>query len=253
MAVPLPSDAPGEMKAVTAVCFDLDGTLLDGSGTRQTILRTCSDLAAAQADLDADRLLKANRQVWQAYWPEVQDRWTLGVLDGASVTLEAWSRTLRACWCADPSVAHLALQTHRRHARQSTRLFQDAEAVLAWLARASIPLALITNGASDTQREVVRTLGIEQRFGAVVISGEVGIAKPDPAVFAIAIDRLGVEPQHVWHVGDMLRTDVAGARAAGLMAVWLNRDHLPRNEGDPQPDHEIASLRELARLLSASV
>jgi putative hydrolase of the HAD superfamily len=196
-------------------------------------------------------LLETNRDMWRAFWPTVEDSWRLGVLDGATVSLEAWRRTLRACGCADECLVRLARDTHWRHARETTRLFDDAGDLLSWLAGIGLPLALITNGASDTQRQALRSLGIEQQFGAIVISGEVGMAKPDPVVFAIAMDALGVRPEHVWHVGDSPTTDVAGAKAAGLTAVWLNRDGLPWQADDPKPDHEIRSLRELAGLVSA--
>lgn len=240
------------MKPVSALSFDLNGTLLDGSRIQEAILRTCGEIAAAWPALDAARLLEANSTVWRAYWPEVEDRWTLGALDGATVSLEAWSRTLRACGCDDDSVARLARDTHQRHARQLVRLFDDAQALFTWRAPARRPLALITNGASDSQHDALHSLGIEQRFGAVIISGEVGIAKPDAGIFAIAVDALGVKPQQVWHVGDSLRADIAGAKAAGLTAVWLNRDRLHWKQGDPEPDHEIQSLWELTELLSAS-
>jgi len=239
------------MKPVKALFFDLDGTLLDGSGNREAILRTCGKIAAAQHGLDAIRLLEANGEVWQAYWPEVEDRWTLGVLDGATVSLEAWSRTLRACGCDDDCLARLARDTHWQHKRETIRLFDDVQELFTLLLRTRRSLALITNGASDTQRDALRVLGIEQQFGAVVISGEVGIAKPDASVFGIAIDKLGVKPENVWHVGDSLGTDVAGAKAASLTAVWLNRRRLPWKEGYPKPDYEIRSLTELAGLLSA--
>lgn len=71
--------------------------------------------------------------------------------------------------------------------------------------------ALITNGASDTQRNTLRILGIEEKFDTIVISGEVAIAKPYPSVFVLALQKLGVEPENAWHVGDSLGTDVAGA------------------------------------------
>jgi putative hydrolase of the HAD superfamily len=241
----------GRMERRETLFFDLNGTLLDDSGNREAILRTCGEIASARPGLDAARLQEANGEIWQAYWPEVEDKWTLGLLDGASVSLEAWSRALRACGCDDDSLSRLARDTHRRHARDATRLFDDVQDLFAWLSRTRVRLALITNGASDTQRDALRTLGIEQIFSAVVISAEIGIAKPDPAIFAIAIDKLGVNPEHVWHVGDSLRSDVGGAKAAGLIAVWLNRGGLPRTEDEPLPDHEIRSLRELAELLSA--
>ncbi len=233
---------------VEAVTFDLDDTLLDGAATREAIARTC-DLIAATARLDAARLAETNRKVWQALWPEVEDSWTLGRMDGAAVTLEAWRRTLRTCGRDDESLAAFTTQIHLQHAREAMRLFDDVEELLAFL-KPRLPLALITNGASDTQRAVLDSLGVGHHFRAVVISGEVGVAKPDPSIFGIAAERLGVDRNRVWHVGDTLWTDVAGARGAGSTAVWLNRRGVRRTSGDPEPDHEIRSLRELPALLS---
>jgi len=237
------------MKPVQALFFDLDGTLLDGSGNQEAIQRTCREIASAQPGLDAARLLEANTEVWRRYWPEVEDNWTLGVLDGATVSLEAWRRTLSACGCNDESLARLARETHGQHRREAFRLFDDVQELFT-LVQTRLPLALITNGASDTQRENLRVLGIEDQFRAIVISGEVGVAKPDASVFRLALDKLGVEPENVWHVGDNLRTDVAGAKAASLIAVWLNRGGLTWKEGDPKPDLEIRSLTELVARLS---
>ncbi len=92
-------------------------------------------------------------------------------------------------------------------------------------------------------------LGIERVFDAVVVSGEIGVSKPEPFVFAHAIKELGVKKENVWHVGDSLKTDVMGALGAGLTAVWLNRAGVRRKENDPRPHHEIRSLRELAQLV----
>jgi putative hydrolase of the HAD superfamily len=116
-----------------------------------------------------------------------------------------------------------------------------------------VPLALITNGASSIQRDKLRVLDIEDWFEAVVISAEVGFAKPDASVFGLALDKLGVAPKDAWHVGDSLWTDVAGAKAAGLTAVWLNRHGCLRGENDPEPDVEIRSLSDLMVLLGRPV
>lgn len=238
------------MRTPRSVFFDLDGTLLDGSGLRESIARTCASIAARQPGLDAARLVEANGNTWRSYWPEVEAHWTLGALDGASVSLEVWRRTLRSCGCDDESLAKLALQTHLQHEREAHRLFDDVRDVLERLRRARVPLALITNGASDTQRDKLRVLGIESWFAAVVISGEAGVAKPDAAIFARALDALAVERDHVWHVGDSLSADVAGAKGAGISAVWLNRTGVVRREGDPEPDVEIRSLAELVAWLA---
>lgn len=238
------------MKPVRALFFDLDETLLDNGGVQESIVRTCREIATRHPGLEAARLVEANGRAWQDYWPTVEDDWTLGTLDGASMRLEVWRLTLRACGCDDESIAQLALQTHIQHGREALRLFSDVPALFAALRRASVPRALITNGAADSQREKLRVLGIEDWFDAVVISGEIGIAKPDTSVFERALDQLAVEPENAWHVGDTLGTDVAGAKAAGLTAVWLNRGGRVRGEGEPEPDVEIRSLSTLRASLA---
>ncbi len=205
-------------------------------------------LAATQPALDAQELRAANRAVWQAYWPEVEEQWTLGALDTASLSREAWGRTLRACGCHDETVVQLAVQMHLQFGREAHRLFKDVAELFSSLTRADIPLALVTNGASDAQRDKLQVLGIEQWFETIVTSGEVGLAKPQAAIFRLAIDRLGVEPDRIWHVGDSPVTDVAGAQAAGISAVWLNRRGLALTDSDPPADLEIRSLAPLGGL-----
>lgn len=233
------------MEPFRAITFDLDDTLLDGSLFAKSTERTCRQLATVQPALVAERLVAANGETWRTYWPEVEDKWTLGVLDGRSVSLEAWRRTLHSCGCDDEALAQIALETHRIFWRESYRLFDDVADLFSSLTQSGIPVALITNGATDSQRDKLRVLGIEHWFQAIIISGEVGLAKPNPAIFYLAIDRLGVEPESIWHVGDNLLTDVAGAKAAGIGAVWVNRRGLPFAGTGPQPDLDIRSLSAL--------
>jgi putative hydrolase of the HAD superfamily len=233
-----------------ALCLDLDDTLLDGSQYGLSVERTCRQIASINPALDAARLLAANGEVWRTYGPEMESRWNLEASDGASLVLEAWRRTLRACGCDDESLARQALQLHREYGREMYRLFEDVEELLTTLRASGVPLAIVTNGAADFQREKVRVLNLERRFDAVIISGEVGIAKPDAAIFQLAMERLGVGPESVWHVGDNLGTDVAGARAAGIGAVWLNRRGHPFPEGALRPDLEISTRADLDSLIA---
>lgn len=120
--------------------------------------------------------------------------------------------------------------------------------MLSSLQKANIRLGLITNGASDTQRLKLKALGIEPYFTTVVVSGELGMAKPDPRVFASALKQLELEPAAACHVGDNLTTDVAGANAAGLVSVWINRHGVRRKTDDPEPDVELTILSGLCDL-----
>lgn len=233
------------MRQVRALLLDLDETLLVRAH-QAAVVGTCEQIAARRPALDAGRLTDANTRVWRLYWPEVEHEWAIGALSGASVRLEAWRRTLRACGHEDDPLARIAARTHQQLALAEHRLFDDVPAVLESATRARVPLGLVTNGASDTQREKLRAMDLDHRFDAIAISGEIGVAKPDPVIFEVALSRLGVGRDGIWHVGDNPEIDVAGARAAGLTAVWINRSGRPLAEGEPEPHLEIRSLAELA-------
>jgi HAD superfamily hydrolase (TIGR01549 family) len=237
------------VKPPKTLFLDLDETLLDGRWLERAIRGTCERLAASHSGLDAARLRAANAEVFEAYFPDVEPYWVLGQVDGASVVREAWRRTLAACGTSDDSLLRLASETHHELAAREHRLFDDAEELLTRAKRAQLPLALITNGASDTQREKLRVLELEPWFGAIVISGELGIAKPDPAGFRQALSKLGVAPADAWHVGDSLSDDVAGALATGMTGIWLNRAGRVRRPDQPEPHLEIGSLRDLEPFL----
>ena len=70
-------------------------------------------------------------------------------------------------------------------------------------------------------------------------------AKPSPEPFEAALSELSVRPERAVHVGNSLRSDVAGARAAGVRTVWLAEKADPSTVPDPEPDHAISTLSEL--------
>lgn len=184
------------MREVGAVSFDLDGTLRDGSGAADALRRTAEQLAALSG-VASDIILKANAVEWSGLWPEVRSAWTLGAMSGEEVTSNAWRRTLAACGVDDPDLVRHATELHLAETLAAQRLFDDAARLLNAL-DGRLPLALITNGASDTQRAVLQALDLERRFDAIVISGEVGIAKPDPAAFRMVCDQLGTDSVETW-------------------------------------------------------
>ena len=237
---------------VEALLFDFDGTLLDSAnGNRDALEATCREVVATFPSLDAHQLLEANAEAWVRYWPEVEQGWALGTVDSADVSREVWRRALSACGCDDAAVTRAVCEIYFRHRSRSLRLFPEVPEVLRQLDH-EYSLALVTNGASDAQRETLRQLGIEKAFDALAISGELGVAKPDPAIFEAVLRELNVKREQAWHIGNDAVGDVAGARHAGLTAVWLNRDRARWPKGESAPDHEITSLSELRKLLAVS-
>lgn len=233
-------------EAPRALLLDLDATLLDNGDAQVPVRRTCEILATLRPELDADVLQRVNNEAWAEYAPGIADLWQRGGIDGASVSLETWHRALALLGIHEPELEVTARDVYLQCSREHYRLFDDAEPLLRAAREAAIPLALITNGASDSQRDKLDAVAITELFDAIVISGEVGIVKPDPAIFAIALGRLGMGSAGVWHVGDSLASDVAGARGAGLTAVWLNRGGDGAPQAAPRPDLEISTLADLA-------
>ncbi len=161
---------------------------------------------------------------------------------------ETWSRALADQGIDDGELAAELGERFGADRRALHETFTDAEPALDALA-ADYALGLVTNGASCWQREKLMASGLADRFEVVVVSGELGTAKPDPAVYAHALRALGAEPGDAVMAGDNLRNDVDGALAAGVRAVWLNRDSRPRPQDRPEL-REIAGLGELPAALA---
>ena len=105
------------------------------------------------------------------------------------------------------------------------------------------PLGVVTNGAPEMQSAKLEALGLDDAFDVVVHAGYDAPAKPSPEPFETALSALSVRPERAVHVGNSLRSDVAGARAAGVRTVWLAEKADPSTV--PDPDHAISTLSEL--------
>lgn len=127
-------------------------------------------------------------------------------------------------------------------ARHQVQLFPEVHTTLEQLAL-RYTLGVITNGNAD-----VRRLGLADYFRFALCAEELGVGKPDPHPFHTALQRAGLEATQAVHIGDHPGDDIAGAKAAGLRAIWFN----PQGkawQGDTEPDAQIRNLAELPRLL----
>ena len=122
-----------------------------------------------------------------------------------------------------------------------------AESLLRCLQTRKHPMAVVTNG-SESQRDKFEALEASRYFEAVFISGEVGIAKPDPRIFRLALSRLNAAPGRSVFVGDSLEHDIAGARSAGMMTVYIRKEEA-EDPDDALCDLVVSDLRELSDLV----
>jgi len=98
-------------------------------------------------------------------------------------------------------------------------------------------------------RIILGDAGILGFFDSTVFSDEVGFNKPHRLIFERALGELGVKPHETIHVGDLLQTDIAGAKKIGMKAAWIRRDEVEPPALSCQPDYEIESLPQLVDIL----
>ena len=234
--------------AVETLLVDLDDTLVDtrsawSDGFAEAVEPLAGRLpefgsATSVAELHerlrrytAEEQSRAGDAEWRHEWSRLAFRRLLGERGGTEAQADAaWSR-YRECW--------------PRHLRP----FCDAIPVLDLL-RGRRRLGLVSNGLSADQRPKIERFGLERFFPVVVISEEVGLRKPDPAIFWHALKRLDASGRPAAYIGDNPAHDVTGAHAAGLAALWLRRPGgWHDGSGGEEPDAELRSLAELAPLL----
>ncbi len=123
--------------------------------------------------------------------------------------------------------------------------------VLPELRARGIRLGVVTNGGIEMQAAKIDAIAIRPYVDTIVISAQVGVEKPDPRIFRLALDTLGVVAEGVWFVGDHPHNDMLGAAGAGLTPVWL-RGIRPWPDELPAPEWQIDTLGDLLRLVDAS-
>ena len=126
-------------------------------------------------------------------------------------------------------------------------LVQDAETVLYTLNDAYKIGLICDSGMSPgrVMREVFARYDLLQLFDVTVFSDEVGRTKPHLLMYQTALNSMHVPAQRAVHVGDLLYTDVIGAKSAGMKAIWFNRDREQVGERSIAPDYEITRLSEV--------
>ncbi|GBD16660.1 Pyrimidine 5'-nucleotidase YjjG [bacterium HR26] len=211
------------------VLFDLDDTLCDqATSFRRRVERAVQAALAGERHGDAEAIIQR-------------------VVAGALMRTEDLVDVLAEFGLADSWRIERAIQAYISDRFIDLCLFDEAIEVVRAVQQCALT-GLVTNGPSQIQREKLRRLGIADLFPIVIISEEVGVAKPDPAIFRLALDRAGVPPSQSAFIGDNPEIDIAGAQAAGLMSIWYNRQGRPWPGGRP-PDAEVRTLRELLPLL----
>jgi putative hydrolase of the HAD superfamily len=225
-----------------ALLLDVDDTIVD---TQEAMVVAGTQAAAAIWPHRPDE----HRAMAQRYYDD-PERWFPRYASG-DVAFEVMragrlAEVAAAFGLAVPDGAHRSYEEAYAPAfRRAQRLFPDVPDLLVAAEGASLPVALLTNSAQAPTEVKLEALDLAGRFDVVVTTDTLGFGKPDPRVYLEACRLVGVEPGRVVCIGDNLEWDVLGAEAAGLRAVWLDRE----GRGTSEPVASVRALDELTAVL----
>ena len=220
------------MPPLKAVLFDLDNTVLDRTAAFRRFVDVflqnyfrhsngSQELAGRIVELDRDGY-KDKRELFAELIEEL-----------------AWERT--------PGLEEL-MDFYKTEYVNSAVPMERAKDVLRHV-RGKYKTGLVTNGGTEVQHGKIDRLGIRDDFDVILVSQEAGVKKPDPSIFAMAIDRLGVRPEECVFVGDHPVNDIEGAHQAGMRTIWLQVNQPWREGLSARPLYSIRRLSELLEVL----
>ncbi len=215
---------------VRAVLFDLDDTLFDHRGCARDALEAVQASHPCFREIAFAELEQAHARFLEELHQDVM----MGRVPLEVARNERFRRLFAAAGVtAADDLARLAASTYRARYAGARRAIAGAAALLP-LVRARARIGIVSNNLLEEQREKLRVCGLDGFIDALVVSEEAGVSKPEPAIFALALERLGCAVAEAVMVGDSWPADIAGARASGIRAIWFNPHH------DPVPDGEAA-------------
>ena len=237
---------PTPLKHYDAFILDADNTLFDFDRAERDALREAL-LAGGYSTIPEDtfsRYHRINDELWKLF--------ERGLVDQEQLRIERFRRLIAGLpppqhQAPDPAVVGMR---YIEALSEKGYLLAHAQSVLRSMS-SKVPLLLLSNGIASVQRRRIDRAGIGVYFKDILISAEVGLAKPDPAIFALAIEKLQCAKERILCVGDGPSSDIRGGHAAGLDTCWYAPRGSEYPADEPEPRYTITDLRQLLRFLPA--
>jgi putative hydrolase of the HAD superfamily len=224
---------------IRAVLFDLDDTLFDHRRSARAALDAVHRAFASHVDFVE----------FERHHAHYLEEMHLEVLAGRATLEDARRERFRRVFDAlgvrlDPSEVHRAAAAYRDGYAGSRTAVAGAGELLAHL-HGRTRIGIVTNNLLEEQQNKLNVCGLARYVDVLVASEDVGVSKPDPEIFRIALRRFAVGAEEAVMVGDSWPNDIVGASAAGIRAVWFNARH-SETPPSPGPIVSITSLRPAA-------
>ena len=202
---------------ISFVYFDLDDTLLDHRKAEKTALADCLEHFAEHLSGHSlahvqETYHRLNVPLWRDYGAGIITKDEL-----KSLRFEHLLTALDVDTIAPDVLGEHYLSRYAHH----WSWIEGAEAAFHAIAD-RFPVGILTNGFKEIQRaKLDRFPSLRERSASIVISEEVGVMKPNSALFEHAAEQASIEPEEILYVGDSLHSDVEGGRNAGWQVAWF--------------------------------
>jgi len=226
-----------------AVLFDIDDTLFDRkNAVKKVIRRIIKKLPDLFSGIPQEKIFKAFHEADQM----ILEDFNKG--ESGDVVRDKRSRRFLKTLGLDEDFSDRITTMYISAYPDVSTPVQEAKEVVERLAE-KYSLGVISNAFPDIQYHKLEGIGVRNLFQLILLSEEVGIRKPQGAIFQKAAELLNVQPYECLFVGDSYDTDIVGAKKAGMKACWFNSDGKKVPDEDIKPDFEITALSELLSIL----
>ncbi|HWZ37954.1 MAG TPA: HAD family hydrolase [Bradyrhizobium sp.] len=232
-----------------AMLIDMDDTILSAYGRPQAAWnRIASEFAGELAPASPEQVAAAVADFARYFWSTAEAAWRLKIIEARREVVKGGFAALAATGQATlpDDLAIRIADRFTAYREEEIFVFPGAHETIDRLKALGVRLALVTNGAADTQRAKVERFELAHRFDHIQIEGEHGFGKPEERAYHHAMAALGVSAPETWMIGDNLEWEVEVPQRLGIYAIWMDvhGDGLP--EGSTvKPDRIIRSLTEL--------
>jgi putative hydrolase of the HAD superfamily len=232
-----------------AMLIDMDDTILSAYGRPEIAWNNVVNEFAGELGLVSPQLVASEVLTFaRKFWASAEPAWRLKLAEARRMTVKGGFAALAAGGHAalpDDLAIRLA-DRFTAYREEEMFVFPGAHQAIDALKAHGVKLALVTNGAADTQRAKVERFELAHRFDHIQIEGEHGFGKPEERAYLHAMAALGVAANQTWMVGDNLEWEVEVPQRLGIYAIWMD----VHGEGLPtgstvKPDRIIRSLAEL--------
>ncbi len=221
------------------IFFDLDHTIWDFDKNAQETLTELYDqyglenLGLCSCEAFIDTYTENNQLLWADYH--------MGRITKEVLRAERFHKTFIQLGVAPENVPHQFEDDYVRMSPTKKNLFEGSEKVLAYL-QEKYTLHIISNGFKETTLTKMNLCDLNPYFSSVIISEDVGVNKPDPAIFEFALEKAAALKEESIMIGDSIEADIRGAQDFGIRAIFFN----PLKKEKPEDvTEQITHLEEL--------